>query len=228
MVTDTQREHAAALRRLHQSGTLVLPNAWDAGSARLVEVAGAAAVATTSAGVSWALSLPDGQAASREEMVAAVGRIVEVVSIPVSADIEGGYGDAPEDVAATVEAVIEAGAAGINLEDSIEVGGPLFSHQTQVERLQAARSIANHLGLPQFVINARTDSYLFEIGDPVDRLAETLGRAQEYAKAGADVLFVPGVGDLATLEQLVMGSPIPVNTLAGAGTSLDDLRRIGV
>jgi 2-methylisocitrate lyase-like PEP mutase family enzyme len=217
MTTAEQRERASTLFELHQAGTLLLPNAWDAGSAVIVAAAGARAIATTSEGVAWSRGLPDGQVITRGEMVEAVRRIVDVVAIPVTADIEGGYGDDPDAVAATVEAVIAAGAVGVNIEDSKAVGGPLYSTDVQVARLRAARAAAERLGLRSFVINARTDTYLFAIGDTGDRLADTLDRAMAYAAAGADVLFVPGVADLELICRLVRASPIPINALAGPG-----------
>jgi 2-methylisocitrate lyase-like PEP mutase family enzyme len=218
MTTDEQKQKAAEFHRLHQDGTLVLANAWDPGSAVIVASAGAAAVATSSAGVSWGLGLPDGNGATREEMVEVIGKIVERVDIPVSADIENGYGDETQEVADSVEAVIKAGAVGINLEDSKRMGGPLYDVDDQVDRIRAARAVANHEGIEQFVINARTDLYLFGIGEESERLSETLGRANAYAQAGADVVFVPGVADLELIRELVIGSPIPINTLAGPGT----------
>jgi 2-methylisocitrate lyase-like PEP mutase family enzyme len=218
MTTDEQKQKAAEFHRLHQDGTLVLPNAWDPGSAVIVASAGAEAVATSSAGVSWGLGLPDGNGATREEMVEVIGKIVERVGIPVSADIENGYGDETQEVADSVEAVIKAGAVGINLEDSKRMGGPLYDVDDQIDRIKAARAVANHEGLEHFVINARTDLYLFGIGEESERLAETLGRANAYAQAGADIVFVPGVADLELIRELVIGSPIPINTLAGPGT----------
>jgi 2-methylisocitrate lyase-like PEP mutase family enzyme len=137
----TQAEKAARFRRLHDARPLVLPNAWDAASARVIELAGAPAIATTSAGVSWSLGRGDGERLDRGEMIAAVRRIVAVVAVPVTADIESGYGDGTaEDVAETVRAVIEAGAVGINLEDSI--GRKLLPAERQAERIRAARAAA--------------------------------------------------------------------------------------
>jgi 2-methylisocitrate lyase-like PEP mutase family enzyme len=138
MVTDRQRAKATALRALQTDGVLVLPNAWDAASAALIAAGGARAIATTSAGVSWSLGRPDGQNLTRAEMVDAVARIAAAVDLPVSADVEGGYGPAAEDVAQTVAAVIDAGAVGINLEDSRAPGGPLFEGEGQAVRIRAA------------------------------------------------------------------------------------------
>src|SRR5580704_8127157 len=137
MVGETQKDTAENLRALHAAGTLVLPNAWDAGSAAL---AGAQAIATTSGGIAWSLGRCDGQRLTRAEMIERVREIVAAVTIPVTADIEGGYGPRPEDVASTVEAVIAAGAVGVNIEDSRAPGGALFDPAEQAARIQAARA----------------------------------------------------------------------------------------
>ena len=226
---NSQEAKATELRALLQNDVLVLPNAWDAGSAAVMAAAGAKAIATTSGGVSWSLGRPDGEGLDREAMAAQVGRIVEAVDVPVTADIEGGYGPAPEDVAKTVEAVIRAGAVGVNLEDSRAPGGPLFDSAEQADRLQAARNAARNAGLHDLVINARTDVILFGIGDPADRVADVLGRASEYKQAGVDSLFVPGLVDLDTLAELVNESPLPINVMAGPGApSVAELQKIGV
>ncbi|HEV8556166.1 MAG TPA: isocitrate lyase/phosphoenolpyruvate mutase family protein [Actinophytocola sp.] len=225
---DIQRGRAATLRALHDR-TLVLPNAWDAASAAVVARAGAAAIATTSGGVAWSAGRPDGHGLTREEMAELVGRIVRMVDIPVTADIEGGYGPAPDDVAATVRAVIEAGAVGINLEDSRAPGGPLFDDHDQAERVRAARAAATGLELPELWINVRTDVYLFGIGEPDGRLDDVLSRVEAYAGAGADSLFVPGLIDLSTLATLVKESPLPINTMVWPGApTVAELEAAGV
>ncbi len=200
-------DHAARFRALHHGAALVLPNAWDAASAALVEAAGAQAIATTSAGVSWANGAPDGSGLGREAMAGAVARIVAAVRVPVTADIEGGYGD----VAATVRAVIQAGAVGVNLEDS--PGSPLLPAAEQAARIAAARAAADAEGVDLFV-NARTDVYL--AGVPGDQVAEVEERARVYAEAGADGLFVPGLLDLDVIARLAKG-PLPLNVMAGPG-----------
>ncbi|MGM1064117.1 isocitrate lyase/PEP mutase family protein [Saccharothrix sp. Mg75] len=223
------KEKANALRAAHAEGTLVLPNAWDAGSAVLVARAGAAAVATTSGGVSWAQGRPDGQQLSRDEMVEQVRLIAAAVDVPVTADVEGGYGPSPEDVAATVEAVVGAGAVGVNVEDSRGFGVPLFTAGEQADRLRAARAAAERAELPELVLNARTDVFLFQVGEPEGRLADVLARAAAYAEAGADCLFVPGLVDLDVLAELVAASPLPVNAMAGPGApTVAELASAGV
>jgi 2-methylisocitrate lyase-like PEP mutase family enzyme len=229
MTLESLRDKAKAFRVAHQGAVLVLPNAWDAGSAVLVERAGAPAIATTSGGVSWALGHGDGQRLTRADMVAVVRRIAAAVTVPVTADIEGGYGPAPADVAATVSAVVEAGAAGVNLEDSIAGTVTLFEAQAQAERLRAARKAAEAAGLPELVINARTDVYLFGVGAPEGRLDDVLARADAYAAAGADYLFVPGLVDLDVLRRLTAASPIPIAVMAGPGAPpVAELAAVGV
>lgn len=223
-----QHDRARTLRALHQH-TLVLPNAWDAASAAIIARAGAAAIATTSGGVAWSAGRPDGHGLTRTEMADLIGRIARTVDIPVTADIEGGYGPAPDDVAATVRAVVAAGAVGVNLEDSRAPGRPLFDRQDQSERIRAARAAATESDLPELWINARTDVYLFGIGRPEGRPDEVLSRADAYAAAGADSLFVPGLVDLDTLSALVKGCPLPINVMVGPGApTVAELAAVGV
>ncbi|MFF4380344.1 isocitrate lyase/phosphoenolpyruvate mutase family protein [Kitasatospora sp. NPDC001547] len=207
------RGRALRLRELIADGVLVLPNAWDAGSAAVIASAGARAVATTSGGVSWSLGHGDGQRLDRAAAVEAARRIAAAVDLPVTVDAEGGYGPGPADVARTVAALVDAGAAGVNLEDSAAVGGPLFPVAEQAERLRAARTAAADAGLPELVVNARTDVFLFGLGG----LDDVLARAEAYAGAGADGLFVPGLLDLDALADLCARSPLPVNAMAVAG-----------
>lgn len=221
---------AAAFRALHArdaSRLLVLPNVWDAMSARMVELAGASALATTSSGISWALGRPDGHGLSRDEMLDALGRITRAVRIPVSADIEGGYGPTPTNVIETVRGVIDAGAVGINLEDTPGEGAAaIMSIERQSERIAAARHAAADRDV---YINARTDVYLNEIGVPESRFDEAVRRARAYLGAGADGIFIPGVVDGATVERLVAAIDAPLNILAGPGApSVPELRAIGV
>ncbi|MCK2213677.1 isocitrate lyase/phosphoenolpyruvate mutase family protein [Actinomadura sp. ATCC 31491] len=221
---------AEQFRSLHaQQSVLVLPNAWDAASAAVIAAAGAPAIATTSGGVSWSLGRGDGQRLGRDEMTAAVRRVAATVDVPVTADVEGGYGPAPADVAATVRAVAEAGAVGVNLEDSRAPGGPLFDVAEQAARLRAARDAAAAAGLPALFVNARTDVFLFGIGPAEGRLDDVLTRTAAYAEAGADGIFVPGLLDLDTLSTLCAKSPLPVNAMAVAGgPTVAELARAGV
>ncbi|MFJ7290729.1 isocitrate lyase/PEP mutase family protein [Streptomyces collinus] len=221
-----QSDLAAAFRDLHLPGTpLVLPNAWDAVSARIVEDAGAAAVATTSAGLVWALGAPDGERVDREAAVAAVARIARAVTVPVTADIESGYAEDAEGVAGTVRAVIAAGAVGVNIEDALYgTGGPLRDVAEQAERIAAAREAADAAGVPLFV-NARIDTFLSGAGG-VDL---TLARAAAFRAAGADGIFVPGAVDPGTVKELVDGVDGPLNVMAGPGAPpVAELAALGV
>jgi 2-methylisocitrate lyase-like PEP mutase family enzyme len=220
VVGETQIAKAKRLRALHAARILILPNAWDAGSAALVALAGAQAIATTSGGIAWSLGRSDGQGLTRAEMIDRVASIVAAVSIPVTADIEGGYGPGPEDVAATVEAVITVGAVGVNIEDSRAPGGPLFGAAEQAARIQTARAASVSAGLSGLFVNARTDVFLHRIGAPQTRLHDVLGRSAAYAAAGADSLFVPGLTCLPTITDLARASPLPVNVMAGPGAPL--------
>jgi 2-methylisocitrate lyase-like PEP mutase family enzyme len=229
----TQLDRAMHFRRLHEVGhgtILLLPNAWDAMSARIIEDAGAPAIATTSCGVSWALGRPDGQGLSRDEMIEAVRRIAGVVKVPVTADIEGGYGTGtPSDVLETVKRVVDAGAVGINLEDTPgRNGSVLVAPREQAERITAARAAAQATGVPVFV-NARIDVYLFQVGDPAGRVDETISRARIYADAGADGIFVPGVVDPETIGRMVEAIGVPLNVMAGPGApTTAELAALGV
>jgi 2-methylisocitrate lyase-like PEP mutase family enzyme len=228
MDTSELREKAGRLRALHAGPRiLVLCNAWDAASARLVEQAGFPAVATTSAGIANMLGYPDGQRISRWEMAAAVATVCRAVAVPVTADMEAGYGATPESAAETVRAAIAAGAVGINLEDAVEER-ELFAVELQVERIRAAREAGEQAGVP-LVINARTDVYLAEVGEPGERFDHAVRRANAYRAAGADCLFVPGVAEAAVIERLAGEIDGPINILAGAATpSVGDLERLGV
>ena len=227
---EAQRRRGEMFRRLHSGKPiLLLPNVWDVASARIVEAAGFPALATSSAGVAFALGYPDGERISREEMAAAVARIVAHVAVPVTADMEAGYGRRPEDAAATVRAAIEAGAVGMNFEDSPgERGEPLRDEALQVERVRAAREAADASGVP-FVLNARTDVYLENVGAQDTRLAHAVRRLSAYRAAGADCLFAPGVTDAATIATLVKELRGPLNILGTVATPpVPELERLGV
>ena len=229
----TQQDLAARFRQLHFPGAdaiLVLPNAWDAMSARLVEAAGARAIATTSAGISWALGHPDGQGLTREAMIDAVRRIVAAVRVPVTADVESGYGSgSPDDVAATARGVIAAGGVGINLEDSPgRDGAAMLDAEVQAERIAAARAAAKTAGIDLF-INARIDTYVKKVGADGDRFAETVRRARAYTAAGADGVFVPLVTDADIIRRLAAEVGAPLNVIGGPGVpSIGELRTLGV
>lgn len=226
----SQADRAAHFRELHGRRPLVLPNAWDAASARVIELAGASAIGTTSAGVSWACGRRDGQQLRREEMVRAVRRVVEAVAVPVTADVESGYGEgSTRDVTETVQAVIAAGAVGVNLEDSPgRDGEPLIAPEAHAERIRAARQAAQAVE-GDLVINARTDVYLLQVGEPEARFDATVRRANLYREAGADCIFVPGVVDAEAIAALVRAIDGPVNVMAAPGApAISELGRLGV
>ncbi|GAA1915261.1 isocitrate lyase/phosphoenolpyruvate mutase family protein [Streptomyces sodiiphilus] len=214
-----QTARAERFRALHTPGTpLVLPNAWDAASALLVEHAGAHAVATSSSGASWSMGAADGEQLDRHQTLELISRITATVDVPVTADIEGGYAQDPAGVGETVRLVLAAGAVGVNLEDARQGGpAPLRPVAEQAARLAAARRAADAEGIPLF-LNARLDTYLFEVGEPETRLARTLERARAYREAGADGIFVPGVTDLPVVAALAEGIDAPLNVLAGPGS----------
>jgi 2-methylisocitrate lyase-like PEP mutase family enzyme len=223
-----QRRRAETFRELHAGPRLlVLPNAWDVVTARLVEVAGFPAIATTSAGVAWAQGYPDGERISRGEMLAVVRRISAAVRVPVTADVEAGYGSSPAAAAETARGVIAAGAVGLNLEDGTSTGD-LLDLGLHVERIRAARE-AGAAARVSLVINARTDAFEVKAWDPARRFAEAVRRATAYHAAGADCLFVPHVSDGATIGRLARELPGPLNVIAGPpAPPLGELERLGV
>ena len=201
---------------------LVLPNAWDAASAALMADAGARAVATSSAAVAWAHGHPDGDALPTDTLLAAISEIVRVISVPLTADIEGGYTDDPDALARTVTAVIDAGAAGINLEDGVR------DPELHARKLEAARRAADRTGVRLF-INARTDVYLHGLAEGEAAANETLRRAELYRSAGADGIFVPWPTDAALIGRLAAAIALPMNVMSRAGVPpAAELQRLGV
>ena len=214
MTTGASTDRAAALLALHTGPGFVLPNAWDAGSARVLEQVGFPAIATTSAGIAWACGVPDGGALARDTMLEHVGRIVAAVSVPVTADLEAGYGDTADHVGRTVVRAVELGAVGANLEDAGMRG--LFGVEEAVDRIAAARAAAPR---GTFVLNARTDTYF--AGTTGDVFAQTVERAVRYIEAGADCVFVPGVVEEDTIRRLAAAIPGPLNVVAGLANTID-------
>lgn len=206
---------AADFAALHRPGKpLVLFNAWDAGSARAVAAAGAAAIATGSWSVAAAHGLSDGEALPLDLALANLGRIVAAVDLPVTVDLERGYGATPDAVGETLRRAAAAGAVGCNLEDSL-ADGSLRSATAQADRLRAGRAAA-----PDLFINARTDIFFQRPAAAHDSamVEAALERARVYAAAGANALFVPGLIDATLIGKLVAASPLPVNVMVGAGT----------
>ena len=229
----TQIQLATRFQALHNpAAPLALANVWDVASARVVAAAGASAIATTSAGVSWGLGSADGNRVDRDLLLAQLARIVAAVDLPVTADIESGFGDTPGKVATTVARVLETGAVGVNIEDAHPAPAspdqPLRPIAEQATRLAAARSAANHARIPLY-INARIDVFLRRAGAESERLAETLDRARAYLDAGASGIFVLGVRDPETIAALTAGIDAPVNVGGAPGAlSVAELGGLGV
>lgn len=216
-------ESARRFRDLHAEGSiLVLPNAWDSASAAIAVDAGATAIATSSAAVAWALGYPDGNALTRDLMLQSLSRIAAAVPVPVSSDIEAGFGTTDDEVAETVRLVLAAGAVGVNLED--QTAGQFRTPGEQGALIGVVRAAAAEAGVDLF-INARTDTYLLGTGD----FDETVERAAVYLAAGASGIFVPGVADLDTIGRLVAAIDAPLNILVGPGSpTIGDLKAAGV
>jgi 2-methylisocitrate lyase-like PEP mutase family enzyme len=223
-------QKATTLRALHHGGkVLLLPNVWDVASARTIEEAGFHAIATTSAGIAFSLGYPDGQKISRVEMLARVARIARAVKVPVTADVEAGYGERPEDAVQTARELIEAGAVGMNFEDGTDdPQHPLTDLPLQLERIRAIRETALKSRVP-LVLNARTDVYLASVGPPETRYDRALERLLAFRDAGADCVFAPGLSDGETIARLVKDVLCPLNILAGPGSpSVGELEKLGV
>ncbi len=225
-----QTEKAIQFRQLHRGpAPLILPNVWDVASARIFEEAGFPALATTSAGIAFSLGYPDGQRISPEEMIARISRIARAIRVPLSADIESGYGSTPEEAAKTTRDLIQAGAIGMNLEDaSGDLTHPLIDLELAIEKIKAVREAAAQAGVP-IVVNARTDVYLLPDAQATAGYYETHRRLTAYRDAGADCVFAPGLKDAETIGRLVRDLQCPLNILAVAGSpSVPELRQMGV
>ena len=215
-----QANKARAFAALHVPGKpLVLFNVWDPGSAKAVTESGAKALATGSWSVAAANGFPDGERIPLDLVMGNFTRIVAATSLPVSVDIESGYGKTAEEVGRTVARTLEAGAIGCNLEDSFPENGKLREIAEQQPRIRAARKAADAAGIPYF-INARTDVFFQAPAEKHDAamVDAALERARAYADAGASGLFAPGLKDPALIACLVKASPLPVNIMAGSGT----------
>jgi 2-methylisocitrate lyase-like PEP mutase family enzyme len=225
-----QAQQAELFRNKHRGQRLLLlPNAWDAMSARIFVAAGFDAIATTSGGVAWSLGYADGEQAPWTEVVAATARIVRAARVPVTADIEAGHGETPDEVMRSVAEIITAGAVGVNLEDGILRGPvPIRGLADAADRIRAAREAATAAAVP-IVINARTDLYLRKIGDEASRFDETVERGRAYLAAGADCVYPITLRDPATIGRLVKALAAPVNVNVRAGLpSVAELEALGV
>lgn len=220
-------ERAARLRALHhQPGAFIIPNPWDVGSARILAALGFKALATTSAGFAFSLGLIDGGVA-RDVALEHCRQLVEASDLPVSADLENCFGDAPEDVAATIRAAAETGLAGCSIEDfSGDEADPIYDFGLAVERVRAAVEAARGLGR-DFVLTARSENLLHGRPD----LADTIRRLQAYGEAGADVLYAPGLRDIQTIREVCGALDKPCNVLTGIpgmGLNVAELADAGV
>ena len=199
-------------RALHNGNELLLlPNAWDAGSARLIESLGAKAIATTSAGLAWSRGYPDGDALPNEQLITTARDISRVIRVPLSIDVEGGYSDDPAVVTRVVSGIIDAGAAGINIEDG--AGSP----DVLCAKIEAARLSATRAGVDLF-INVRTDVYLRAMASGDEAVREVIRRAEGYRSAGADGIFVPGLIEGRAIEAIAAAiDPLPLNIMLMPG-----------
>lgn len=229
-ISRSQLDQASRFDALHRTGeTLALPNAWDAASARIFESAGALAIGTSSAGIAFSRGYPDGARMPLAEMKEAVRRIVAVINVPVTIDIEAGFGKSREDVLRTIQEMLDIGAVGVNIEDTPRAGfNELRDYKEQAELISSIRSLANKLGINLY-INARTDVYWLELGKPESRLDMTITRLRTYRDSGATGVFVPGVTDSETILAIVKSVGCPLNVLAAPGcTDIAGLTRLGV
>jgi 2-methylisocitrate lyase-like PEP mutase family enzyme len=214
-------QDAAAFHALHQD-LLILPNAWDAASARVIQEAGAKAIATSSAAVAWAHGFADGHHFPPEKLVTVVEEIARVVSLPITCDAEAGYADTPEGAAENVRRFIGAGAVGINLEDGQQ------PHELHLRKIEAIRAAAEQAGVNLF-INARTDVILKQLVPPEQAIEETLKRAAAIKNAGASGLFVPGIAGADDIAAVARGASLPLNVMARPGApNAATLRELGV
>ncbi|MBA3677368.1 MAG: isocitrate lyase/phosphoenolpyruvate mutase family protein [Sphingosinicella sp.] len=223
-------EKAQNFASLHKVGDpLILFNAWDPGSAKIVAGAGAKAIATGSWSVAAAFGYEDGEALPRDLAIENIARIARAVDLPVSIDLEGGYGDAPDAVAESAALAIEAGAIGCNFEDRRVGSDGLHSIEEQVKRIAAIRAASDAVGVP-FFINARTDYFLqSKPEEHAAHIEAALERGRAYAEAGANGLFVPGLGDEQLIAAICAESPIPVNIMVWTNTPpLKRLAELGV
>lgn len=215
-VPSGSQQQADLFRRLHSKGRiLVLVNAWDAASARVVEHGGADAIATTSAGMAWSLGYADGEQMPRDEFVAACARICRVTRVPVSVDIESGFGSTTDQVCELVGRLLELGVVGINIEDGMSSETRrLLAPETLCERIARLRALAlqSKVGL---LINARTDAYFAVDDAPAGRFEEALRRARMFAAAGADGIFVPGMDKIDEVQRFAQAVELPLNVYAG-------------
>jgi 2-methylisocitrate lyase-like PEP mutase family enzyme len=222
-----QSETARKFQQLHeQESAFIIPNPWDVGTARLLELLGFQALATTSAGYAFSRGKPD-NAVGRDQMMMHLAEIASATDLPVSADLENGFGDSPEAVAETIRRAAAAGVVGGSIEDATNRSdNPIYAHALAVERIRAAAEAARGLSFP-FTLTARAENYLVGYAD----LKDTIRRLQAYQEAGADVLFAPGLKNKDDIAAVVSSVDRPVNVIMGfpdVSFSLEELSAIGV
>lgn len=234
MVSKIQKEKAEMFLKFHQDEEiLVLLNSWDTGSSKLIEACGYKAIATTSMGIAASLGYPDCQIIQLSEMTEAINRIVNGVQLPVTVDIEAGYGNNLNEITDSVKKIIATGIVGINIEDSIDLNPVLIDETEFCERISAIRALSDSLGF-HLVINARTDSFYTSTGSPREKLTESIRRGNKYREAGADCIFVQPVLEKETISTLVREINAPVNILSnpaiggGLPPSVSELQDLGV
>ncbi len=234
MVSRIQKEKAELFLKFHQDQEiLVLLNSWDIGSSKLIEACGYKAIATTSMGIAASLGYPDCQIITLSEMINAITGIVNGVQVPVTVDIEAGYGNNLNEILDSVKKIIATGIVGINIEDSIDLNPALIDEMEFCERISAIRELSDSLGF-HLVINARTDSFYTSSGSAREKLAESIKRGNKYREAGADCIFVQPVWDKETISTLVKEIKAPINILsnpgigAGLPPSVRELQDLGV
>ncbi len=234
MVSSIQKEKAERFLKFHQGKEiLVLLNSWDIGSSKLIEACGYKAIATTSMGIAASLGYPDCQIISLSEMTEAIKGIVNGVQIPVTVDIEAGYGNNLKEIIESVKRIIATGIVGINIEDSLDLSAELIDEMEFCERISAIRALSDSMGF-HLVINARTDSFYTSSGSTREKLSESIKRGNEYREAGADCIFVQPVWEKETISTLVREINAPINILsnpaigAGLPLSVRELQDLGV
>jgi len=222
-------DSSAAFRALHaRPGLFVMPNPWDAGTAKLLRDLGFEAIATSSAALAWSLGKPDASGrVTRDDAIAHARILHQATGLPVNGDFESGYGDTPGEVAETIRRAIDAGVAGCSIEDQDQKGGRLYSLDEALRRFAAAKEAVLRSG-SEFVLTGRCEVYFQNHPDP---LAEAVRRLQAYQAAGAEVAYAPGLTTEAEVREIVASVPIPVNALGGVGgisNDIDALDRLGV
>lgn len=234
MVSNLQKEKAELfLQYHHDQEILVLLNSWDIGSSKLIEASGYKAIATTSMGIAASLGYPDSQIIQLSEMIEVITGIVNAIQVPVTVDIEAGYGNNLDEIIDSVKKIIATGVVGINIEDSINLHPRLTDELEFCERIAAIRALSDSMGF-HLVINARTDSFYTSLGSPQEKLSESIQRGNKYREAGADCIFVQPVGEKEIISTLVKEINAPINILSnptigeGQPLSVHELQDLGV